>query len=86
MILTPMAQYLIWAMEVSNQAIYREVKNVCKKYGRLLPSNWESEIRQTLQAHCPGRPQHNGRDDFFVWHGRGYWSCKVTSPTEDDII
>jgi hypothetical protein len=32
--LTPMAQYLIWAMEgrgkMSNQAIYREVKNVRK--------------------------------------------------------
>ena len=51
-----------------------------------LPPNWESEVLQTLQAHCPGRPQHNGRDDFFVWHGRGYWSCKITSPTIDDLI
>jgi hypothetical protein len=68
---------------MSNQSIYREVKDVCKRHGRRLPSNWESEVRQTLQAHCPGRPQH--RDDFFVWHSKGYWSCKVTSPTAADL-
>jgi hypothetical protein len=55
--LTPMAQYLIWAMEgrgkMSNQAIYREVKNVCKNMEGGYPRNWESEIRQTLQAHSP---------------------------------
>ncbi|MDP3693689.1 hypothetical protein [Bradyrhizobium sp.] len=84
-----MSQYLIWAMEgrgkMSNQEIYRQVRIVCKKHGRTLPPNWEAEVRQTLQAHCIGRPQHNGRDDFFAWHGRGYWSCKVTSPTLDDL-
>lgn len=85
----PMVQYLILAMEgrgkMSNQAIYRELKAVCKRFGRKLPPNWESEVRQTLQAHTPGRPQHNGRDDFFVWHSRGYWSCKVKSPTIEDL-
>jgi hypothetical protein len=87
--LSPMSQYLIWAMEgrgeMSNRAIYRAVKAVCETHGRKLPPDWEAEIRQTLQACCPGRPQHNGRDDFFVWHGRGYWSCKVTSPTLEEL-
>lgn len=87
--ITPMSRYLVWAMEgrgkMSNQAIYREIKRVCKQHGRELPPNWEAEVRHTLQACCPGRPQHNGRDDFFVWHGRGYWSCKITSPTLDDL-
>jgi hypothetical protein len=36
-----------------------------------------------LQACCPGRPQHNGRDDFFVWHGRGRWSCKVVTAPDN---
>ncbi len=88
--LTPMARYLIWAMEgrgkMSNQKIYRQVELVCKKHHRELPPNWKSEVRQTLQAHCPGRPQHNKRDDFFVWHSRGYWSCKVKSPTIEDLV
>jgi hypothetical protein len=83
------AQYVIWAMEgrgeMSNQAIYKEVKRICQRYGRVLPPNWKSETRQTLQSHCPGRPQHNKRDDFFVWHGRGYWSCKVASPSIADL-
>lgn len=89
MLRTPMTQYLIWAMEgcgkMSNKEIYREVKKVCEEAGRELPTEWEAEIRQTLQACCPGRPQHNGRDDFFVWHGKGYWSCKVASPSLNDF-
>lgn len=87
--LTPMAQYLIRAMEgrgkMSNKAIYREVKRVCEEARRELPSEWKAEIRQTLQSCCPGRPQHNGRDDFFIWHGWGYWSCKAKSPSLDDF-
>jgi hypothetical protein len=75
-----MAQFLILAMRgrgrMSNQSIYREAKDVCHKYSRELPTNWEAEIRQTLQTHCPGRPRWNRRDDFFVWHGHGCWSCK----------
>jgi len=86
---TPMSQYLIWAMEgrgkMSLTDIYREIKAVCKRHGRQLPSNWEAEIRQTLQACCAGSRQHNGRDDFFTWHERGYWSCNETSPTLDMI-
>lgn len=87
--LSPMSQYLIWAMEgrgkMSNHEIYKAVKAVCKRHGRNLPPKWEAVIRQTLQACCPSRPQHNRRDDFFVWHEFGYWSCKVTSPTYDDL-
>ncbi len=82
--LTPMARYLIWAMEgrgiMTTQAIYRAVKKKCAEFDRPLPDKWESEIRQTLQAHCPSRPQWNRKDDFFVYHRRGYWSCKVTTP------
>jgi hypothetical protein len=78
-----MAQYLIWAMEnrrpTTTQEIYRAVQDTCERHGRKLPKEWESEIRQTLQAHCASRPQHNGKDDFFVYHRRGVWSCKVMS-------
>jgi hypothetical protein len=44
------------------------------KYKHQLPINWQEEVRQTLQAHCPSRPQWNGKDDFFVFHRRGHWS------------
>jgi hypothetical protein len=89
----PMVLCVVMAMsgrgKMSNKAIYREVKKVSEQLGRPLLANWDAHVRQTLQAHCPGRPQHNGRDDFFVWHGRGYWSCKVilvsTSELLDDI-
>jgi hypothetical protein len=88
--LTPVAQFLIWAMEhrgvMTTDAIYRAVKAQCERMGRQLPNEWEAEIRQTLQAHCPSRPQWNGKDDFFVFHKRGYWSCRVTSPTIDQIV
>ena len=86
----PFASYLIWAMQgrgkISNKAIYREVARLCRMYGRVLPLNWESMVRRTLQSRCPGRPRHNGRDDFFVWHGRGLWSCKVAPATDLDLV
>jgi hypothetical protein len=76
-----MAQYLVSTMKgrgkMSNPSIYREVEKLCNERGRELPVNWKAEIRETLQAHCASRPQWNRRDDFFVWHGHGYWSCKI---------
>ena len=65
--------------------IYREVEKVCKVHYRVLPRNSEAEIRQTLQSWCASSPQHNGRDHFFEWHERGYWSCKVHSPSLDRL-
>ena len=86
---TPVAQYLIWAMEgrgiMATQSIYRAFKEVCDNHRHQLPPKWEEEVRQTLQAHCPSRPQWNNRDDFFVYHRRGYWSCKATSPTDEEL-
>jgi hypothetical protein len=86
----PFASYLISAMEgrgkMSNSAIYREVARFCRMHGRVLPPNWEAMVRQTLQACCTGRPRHNGRDDFFVWHGRGRWSCKLAPVTDLDLV
>jgi len=88
--LNPMGQYLIWAMEgrgqMSNKEIYKAVERVCKEHRRKLSPNSEAEIRQNLQAHCPTQSQWNGRDDFFVWHERGYWSCKVKSKTINDLV
>ena len=85
----PWTQYLIWAMtgrgKMSNGEIFKTVKAECEKFGKELPVNWEDLIRTTLQAGCPGRPRHNGRDDFFVWHGRGYWSCKVPPITIEQL-
>ncbi len=87
--LSPMVQYLVWAMEgrgeMTTQAIYRAVKSKCDKSGRMLTGTWQDAVRQTLQAHCRSRPQWNRRDDFFVYHRRAHWSCKVTSPTEDQL-
>jgi hypothetical protein len=87
--MSTMAQYLIWAMEnrrpMSNQEIYRAVDDVCAQHGRKLPNQWEAVIRQTLQSHCSSCPQYNGRDDFFVHHDHGVWSCKERSPTLDDL-
>ena len=81
--ISTMAQYLIWAMEGRGKMaladIYREVERQCKQHGRKLPNNSDAEIRQTLQGCCSTSKQHNGRDDFFVWHERGYWSCKENS-------
>jgi hypothetical protein len=87
--LTPVVWYLIWAMEggrvMQTQAIYRAFKAVCDEHKHELPLNWQEEVRQTLQAHCPSRPQWNGKDDFFVFHRPGYWSCKAKPPTPDDL-
>src|SRR5258708_34383225 len=83
--LSSMVQYLIWAVEnrrpVTNQEIYRAVEGACARHGRELPNQWEAAVRQTLQAHCSSSPQYNGRDDFFVHHERGLWSCKVALST-----
>jgi len=88
--LVPMVQYLMWAMEgrgeMSMHEIYRAVERRCAQFGRLLPDHWEAEIRQTLQAHCASRPRYKGRGDFFTWHRRGFWSCKVASPSLDDLL
>jgi hypothetical protein len=87
--LAPMAQYLIWAMEgwgmMTNDVIYQALKRVSHEHGRQLPDHWESHVREILQTHCPSRPQWNGKDDFFVYHGRGHWSCKVTSSTLEQL-
>ena len=87
--LTTMAQYLIWAMEgrrpMTNAEIYRAVEDVCKRHERKLPNQWEAVVRQTLQAHWASSPQYSGRDDLFVHHEHGVWSCKATSPTLDDL-
>jgi hypothetical protein len=85
-----MAEYLVWAMEkrgkMSNQRIYASLKEVCAQHGRQLPDEWEAEVRQTLQAHCSTSPQYRGGPDLFVHHSRGLWSCKVTTPTLDDLV
>ena len=85
-----MVQYLIWAMESRGEMpmheIYRAVKRQCAQFGRLLPDHWEAEIRQTLQAYCASRSQYKGRGDFFTWHRRGVWSCKVSSPSLDELV
>jgi hypothetical protein len=88
--LTTMARYLVWAMEstarpMSTTEIYRAVQDVCAKYGRVLPPQWEAEIRQTLQAHCGTRPQYKGKDDLFDYHGPGRWSCKERSPSLEQL-
>ncbi len=78
--LASVAQCLIWAMEgrgkMSLHEIYREAKRVFREHGRTPPAEFEAEVRQTLQK---------GRGDFFAWHDTGYWSCKVTSPSVDDL-
>jgi hypothetical protein len=67
------------------QEIYRAVKVKCDEGGRSLPENWQSVIRQTLQAYCASRPQYRGGDDRFVFHRRGWWPCKMASPTLEEI-
>lgn len=66
--LTPMAQYLIWAVAghgvTTNQAIYGAVEKCAASTG--------------ASCHLVGR----GRETIFVYHVRGYRSCKVTSSTE----
>jgi hypothetical protein len=80
-------RYLIWAMEgrgeMSNNAIYRAFKAVCADHRH--EPYWQEEVRQTLQAHCRSAGQWNERDDFFEHPRRGYWSCKVKSPTLEQL-
>ena len=86
----PMAQYLVWAMQrkgvMATQDIYRAVKHCAEATNRPLRGEWESHVRQALQAHCKTRPQWNGRDDFFDFHGRGLWSYKKQAKTIDDLL
>jgi hypothetical protein len=87
--ITPVARYLVWAMEgcgiMETQTIYRAFKEVCDKHKHPLPDNLQAEVRQTLQAHCSSSRQYRGRDDLFVYHEPGRWSCKATSPSHDDL-
>jgi hypothetical protein len=75
---------LVWPMQgrgiMQNPNIYREFKRVSRTFAYKLPTHWDEEVRQTLQSHCVSRPQWNGRDDFFEFHRRGYWSCKMLGP------
>ncbi len=75
------AQCLVLTMKgrgkMSNHSIYQEMKKLFEERGRQLIPDWKAEVRQTLQAHCMSRPQWNGRDDLFDWHGRGYRSTKL---------
>jgi hypothetical protein len=77
-----MTQCLVLAMRgrgpMSNGSIYRETEKVCSEHDRELPHEWKAEIRQNLQAHCPSRRRWNRKDDFFVWHKRSLWSCKIS--------
>src|SRR5450631_2825488 len=75
----PLRQHLILAMQgrgtMLTKAIYCAVKERCDGINRPLPSNWQSDIRQILQAQCASRPQYKGGADIFIYHRRGHWSC-----------
>ena len=78
-------RYVVIAMEgrgrMSNQTIYDAVKEQYIRFKRPMVLNWKHQIRETLQAHCRSCPEYSrrGAGDYFVRHGRGYWSCKVTA-------
>lgn len=75
----PLRQHLILAMQgrgtMLTKAIYCAVKEHCDGVNRPLPSNWQSDIRQILQAQCASRPQYKGGANTFIYHRRGHWSC-----------
>ena len=86
--ITPVARYLVWAMEDADHGDVDDLssfKEVCDNTKHPLPDNWQAEVRQTLQAHCSSSRQYRGRDDLFVYHEPGRWSCKATSPSLDDL-
>lgn len=78
---SPLLQHLILAMQgrgtMLTKAIYCAVKERCDGVDRPLPSNWQSDIRQILQAQCASRPQYKGGANIFIYHRRGHWSCTV---------
>jgi hypothetical protein len=80
---SPLRQHLILAMQgrgtMLTKAIYCAVKERCDGINRPLPSNWQSDIRQILQAQCASRPQYKGGADIFIYHRRGHWSCSAKS-------
>jgi hypothetical protein len=80
---SPLRQHLILAMQgrgtMLTQAIYCAVKERCDGINRPLSSNWQSDIRQILQAQCASRPQYKGGADIFIYHERGHWSCTAKS-------
>src|SRR5438045_8519764 len=63
--------------------IYKTVKLDSHKSGRTLPRNYESVIRQTLQAFSSDAKQfQNGRDIFRMAkeEGRGWWALRRVWP------
>jgi hypothetical protein len=72
----PLRQHLILATQglgtMLTKAIYCAVKERCDGINRRLPSNWQSDIRQILQAQCASRPQHKGAADIFIYHRSGH--------------
>jgi hypothetical protein len=81
---SPLRQHLVLAMQgrgtMLTKAIYCAVKEHCDGMNRPLPSNWQSDIRQILQAQCASRPQYKGGANIFIYHRRGHWSC-TAEPT-----
>ena len=80
---SPLRHHLVLAMQgrgaMLTKAIYGAVKESCDALSRPLPSNWQSDIRQILQAQCASRPQYKGGADIFIYHSKGHWSCTAKS-------
>ena len=62
------------------QNLYCEIERDCRELGRELPENYQSVIRQTLQAHCPEAKQYRqGAHPLFRMmkeRGRGWWALR----------
>lgn len=73
-------QLLQLAMEcrgvMSMREIYLRAEVEFRNHGKTVPAKFDSEIRQTLQAHCESSKQYGGRGSLFTHHSRGLWSCK----------
>jgi hypothetical protein len=86
------ARYVVLAMEergvMSMQEIYDAVMAQYVRLNRGFVRNWKDQIRNTLQGYCRGCPEHARRsgDDYFVHHGRGAWSCKITAAAHFPVL
>jgi hypothetical protein len=67
--------------------IYNTVRTIRRNAGRALPKSFESEVRKTLEDHCPEAYFRRRRNIFFMPEGKGagVWAIRFPSISAEQI-
>jgi hypothetical protein len=67
--------------------IYNRVRTIRRNAGHTLPKSFESEVRKTLEDHCPETYFRARRNIFFMPEGKGagVWAIRRPSLSAEQI-